>query len=239
MKKIAILQSNYIPWKGYFDMIAAVDEFIIFDDAQYTKNDWRNRNIIKTSQGSKWLTVPVTLSGNFGQSIRETRISSTNWPRKHWASLAQNYCRASHFKEISTWLQPLYLTNECSLLSPVNRRFIEAICDYLGIRTKISNSWDYSLIEGKNDRLVDLITQAGGNEYISGKAAMEYIDPELFDKNGIKLTWFDYSDYPKYEQLWGPFDHKVTVLDLLFNCGSNSKQYMKYVDRPSPCSKTK
>ena len=229
MKKIAILQSNYIPWKGYFDMIAAVDEFIIYDDMQYTRRDWRNRNKIKTPQELMWLTVPVRVKGKYHQIIRETEISSTDWASMHWKTLVQYYSRAPKFDEIAVWLEPLYLGESFTHISQLNRCFIEAICNYLGIRTIIKNSWDYALIDGKTERLVDLCMQAGGTEYISGPAAKNYVDEMLFVDKGIKLTWFDYVGYPEYPQLWGNFVHGVTILDLLFNCGKDAPRYMRYV----------
>lgn len=231
MKKIAVLQSNYIPWKGYFDMIAAVDEFILFDDMQYTRRDWRNRNQIKTPRGVQWLTVPVMVKGRYHQKIKDTEIDGTNWALTHWNSFTQNYSKASHFKEIADWLEPLYLVESYTHISQLNRRFIEAICDYLGIKTTISNSWDYSLHEGKTERLADLCAQAGGTEYISGPAAKDYIDESVFTGRDIKLTWFDYSGYPEYLQLWGEFTHGVSILDLLFNHGKESTEYMRYVGK--------
>jgi len=227
-KKIAILQSNYIPWKGYFDLIAAVDEFIIFDDMQYTRRDWRNRNQIKTPNGSQWLTVPVLVKGKFNQKIKDTEIDGSKWTLMHWKSLSQNYRRASYFDEIAAWLEPLYLVESYRSLSQLNRRFMEAICDYLGIRTRMTNSWDYDLIDGKTERLAGLCKQAGGAEYISGPSARGYIDESVFTDHDIKLSWFDYSDYPEYPQQWGEFTHQVTILDLLFNCGKDAPRYMRY-----------
>ena len=229
MKKVAILQSNYIPWKGYFDMIAAADEFILYDDMQYTRRDWRNRNQIKTPQGVQWLTVPVRVKGKYYQKIRETEIDGTAWPLVHWKALTQNYGCTSHFAEIASWLKPLYFTESYVHLSLLNRRFIEAVCKYLGIKTIIKNSWDYKIIEGKTERLVDLCAQAGGTEYVSGPAAKKYIDEQLFVEQGIRLSWFDYSGYPCYPQPWGEFIHGVTILDLLFNCGKEAPLYMKYL----------
>jgi hypothetical protein len=229
MKKIAILQSNYIPWKGYFDMIAAVDEFILYDDMQYTRRDWRNRNQIKTPQGVQWLTVPVQVKGKYDQKICDTLIDGSDWPAKHWRALAQNYRRTTYFSEIAAWLEPLYMQESYTHISQLNRRFIESICGYLGIITRISNSWDYTLQDGKTERLADLCVQAGGTEYISGPAAKDYVDEKIFSDLGIKLTWFDYSGYSDYPQLWGEFAHGVTILDLLFNCGKDSQRYMRYV----------
>jgi hypothetical protein len=228
MKAVAIVQSNYIPWKGYFDMIAAVDEFILYDDMQYTRRDWRNRNRIKTPQGLQWLTVPVKVKGKYLQTIRETEIDGTRWRNEHWTALCRNYRRALQFDVIAERLEPLYLQGEYSFLSHLNRTFIEWVCAQLGIRTKISNSWDYQLGEGRTERLVNLCLQAGGGEYVSGPAAREYIDASVFSDRGIKLSWFDYSEYAAYPQLWGEFQHGVSILDLLFNCGKDASRYMKY-----------
>lgn len=210
-------------------MIASVDEFILFDDMQYTRRDWRNRNQIKTPQGVQWMTVPVLAKGKYHQKIRETELDSSGWAMAHWKALTQNYRRAPHFAEIAEWLEPLYLAESYTHLSPLNRRFIEAVCNYLSIRTVIANSWDYSLIDGKTERLADLCEQASGTEYISGPAARGYIEENVFIERGIKLTWFDYSGYPEYPQLWSEFTHGVSILDLLFNCGKDAHRYMKHV----------
>jgi hypothetical protein len=229
MKKVAILQSNYIPWKGYFDMIAAVDEFILYDDMQYTRRDWRNRNQIKTPQGVQWLTVPVQVKGKYDQKIKDTLIDGSDWATAHWKTLVQNYRRAPHFLEVAQWLEPLYLSESYTNISKLNRRFIEVICHYLGIKTIISNSWDYNLLDGKTERLADLCMQAGGTEYISGPSAKDYVDESVFNNMKIQLTWFDYAGYPEYPQLWAEFTHGVTILDLLFNCGKDAPKYMRYV----------
>lgn len=227
MKKVAILQSNYIPWKGYFDLIAGVDEFILYDDMQYTRRDWRNRNLIKTPTGVQWLTVPVKTKGNYHQKIFEIEIDGQEWANNHWKSLCQNYKHAPYFGEIKSWLEPIYNDNHFIHLSSLNRTLIEAICKYLAIDTDISSSSDYRLIDGKTERLVDLCIQANGTEYISGPSAKEYIEERFFSENNIKLSWFSYSNYSEYPQLWGKFIHEVSILDLLFNCGSKSPKYIK------------
>jgi hypothetical protein len=230
-KKVAIVQSNYIPWKGYFDMIAAVDEFVLYDDMQYTRRDWRNRNQIKTPQGAQWLTVPVRVKGKYFQKIRETEIEGEAWAAEHWRSLVQNYRRAPHFAEVAELLEPLYLRKKYSLLSELNRELLQAICGYLGIGTRLTDSSQFELVEGKTERLADLCRQAGGTEYISGPAARDYVEPEVFARMGIALTWFDYAGYPAYPQLWGEFTHGVSIVDLLFNCGPKSGEFMRYVGR--------
>lgn len=227
MKKVAILQSNYIPWKGYFDMIAAADELILYDDVQFTKNDWRNRNRIRTPQGVQWLTVPV--GQDITRRIRDVELPNNKWQAKHWKTLESNYRRSPYFKEVAAVFEPLYMQRQHTHLSALNRELIETVCAYLEITTMISNSWDYQFIEGRSERLADLCTQAGATEYISGPAAKDYIEESVFAERGISLMWFDYSGYPEYPQLWGEFTHGVTILDLLFNCGKDASRYMRYV----------
>lgn len=224
-KKVAIVQSNYIPWKGYFDLINSVDEFILYDDMQYTKNDWRNRNKIKNRDGLKWLTIPI--NNQYGQKIRETVTSSSKWNHKHWNSLVHSYSLSKYFYDYKELFENLYLGCQENLLSQINYHFLTAICKILGINTKISWSMDYRLIEGKTERLIDLCKQAGSAEYISGSAAKAYIDEELFKVEGIKLKYIDYSGYPEYNQLFPPFEHGVSIIDLIFNEGPNATKYMK------------
>ena len=225
MKKVAILQSNYIPWKGYFDLINSVDEFIIYDIVQFTKNDWRNRNRIKTPRGPEWLTIPV--SHRFGQSILETKISDARWNLKHWRTIAQNYAHAKHFKQFRERIENLYIHCGHESLSRINLRFLRAICQILDIPTIITMAEDYEIIDGQTSRLVHLCRQSGATEYISGPAARDYIDESLFEAEGIQLSYFDYAGYPEYNQLFPPFDHAVSILDLIFNEGNGFQRYMK------------
>jgi hypothetical protein len=227
MKKVAILQSNYIPWKGYFDLVNSVDEFILFDDMQFTRRDWRNRNLVKTPRGPEWLTIPVAVKGRYLQRICETQVSEPDWGRTHWATLSHNYAKAPFFELYRPLFEPLYALRE-PMLSAVNHAFITAICGILGVATKISWSMDYRpLKEGKTERLVDLCKRAGAAHYLSGPAAREYIDPAAFEAAGISLAYIDYSGYPEYPQRFGKFEHGVTVLDLLFNTGPEARRYMK------------
>jgi hypothetical protein len=227
MKKVAILQSNYIPWRGYFDIVAAADEFILYDDMQFTKNDWRNRNKVKTPTGVEWITIPV--GKGLKRRIRDVELTGSHWQQKHWRTFEANYRRAPHFQELSLLFEPVYLNCRHSNLSALNRELIEKICTYLGITTKISNSWDYTLIDGKTERIADLCAQAGGDIYISGPAAKDYIEETSFSRRGITLDWMDYTGYREYPQLWGEFAPGVTILDLLFNCGKDARRYMKCV----------
>jgi hypothetical protein len=185
--------------------------------------------LIKTPQGPQWVTVPVKVKGKYRQTIRETELAGAAWEETHWKALIQNYRRAPHFDEVAALFEPLYLRRQHTHLSALNRELIEAVCAYLGITTKMSNSWDYTLIDGKTERLAALCAQAGGTEYVSGPAAKDYIEERVFTERGITLRWFDYVGYPEYPQLWGEFTHGVTILDLLFNCGKDARRYMKHV----------
>lgn len=228
MKRVAVVQSNYIPWKGYFDLIATADEFILFDDMQYTRRDWRNRNKIKTPTGPQWLTVPVLVKGKYRQRIRDTLISDPSWARVHWKTLCHNYGSSRFFSEVSEWLKPVYTSTNFTHLSQLNRVLIESICSYLGIHTVLSDSWEYTFGTGKSERLADLCMQAGGTEYVSGPAAKQYLDESVFADRGITVSWFDYGCYEQYPQLWGDFCHQVSILDLLFNCGKGSPGFMRF-----------
>jgi len=226
--KLAIVQSNYIPWKGYFDMINMVDEFILYDDCQFTKRDWRNRNKIKTNNGLQWHTIPVEVKGKYHQKIKDTVVSDQEWSKKHWSAIKYNYSKANFFKDFKDQFEELYLDCGEKYLSDINYRFITAIKKILGITTKISWSMDYDLsVEGNTEKLIHLYKQAGANIYLSGPTAKEYMDVKLFEDEGITVEWMDYSTYPEYNQLYPPFEHKVSILDLLFNLGQNSTNYMK------------
>lgn len=226
-KKVAIVQSNYIPWKGYFDLINSVDEFILYDDMQYTRRDWRNRNKIKTKNGLKWLTIPVQVRGKFHQKIRETLISDPQWNHLHWQLIKQNYLRTNCFCDYQEIFQDLYMSCNYQWLSKINYHFIVGICEILGITTQISWSMNYRLVEDKTERLIDICKQAGATEYISGRSATSYLHEELFVKNGMTLRYMDYSGYPEYNQLFPPFEHSVSILDLIFNEGKDAIKFMK------------
>jgi hypothetical protein len=227
MKKVAILQSNYIPWKGYFDLIANVDEFVFFDSMQYTKRDWRNRNLIKTPQGLRWITVPVQVKGRYHQSIYETRIDGEDWRKLHLKTFQQNYGRAKFYEEIKVWLEPLYLEDKYCSISQLNQALIIAICNFMEINTVFLQSSDFVLSEDKSVRLAHICERLNANSYLSGPSAMGYLDESPFTQAGISVEWIDYVGYPEYQQLWGGFEHGVTILDLLFNCGKDARKYLK------------
>jgi len=225
-KRIAIVQSSYIPWKGYFDLIGSVDEFVLLDDAQFTRRDWRNRNRIKTPDGLKWLTVPVEMKGKYDQAIKDTRISDPSWSEKHWKSLYHAYSRAPCFPQFAARIEEVYQGGSEELLSQINHRFLTAICGILGIDTMVTWSMDYGVTGRKTERLVDICERAGATEYLSGPSARSYLDESLFEEAGIDVTWMEYDGYPEYVQLYPPFEHHVTVLDLIFHTGMKARDHM-------------
>ena len=227
VRRVAISQSNYIPWKGYFDLIRSVDEFVLFDTAQYTRRDWRNRNRIKTPAGPAWLTIPVIVKGRYLQTIQETEVSDPSWPEQHWKTLVHSYARAPFFDHYRDHFAELYLGCQEKLLSQINYRFMVAITRVLGINTRLSWSAEYPQIEGKTERLLGWCRQLKATEYLSGPAAKDYIDESLFAEAGIQVRFMDYSGYPEYKQLYPPFDHAVSIVDLIFNEGPNAIRYMK------------
>ncbi len=230
MKKVAIIQSNYIPWKGYFHMINKVDEFILYDEVQYTKRDWRNRNQIKTANGLLWLTIPVEVKGKFFQAISDTKIADPGFATNHWKSITYAYSKAKYFSKYSDLFEAAFNAKHSEYISLVNYSFIKVINQVLDINTKISWSSDYPLakeIMSPNDRLIDLCLQSGANLYLSGPAAKSYMDLEQFKSLGLDVEWMDYSSYQPYNQLYGDFVHGVSVLDLIFNEGPDAAKHIR------------
>lgn len=232
MKRVAILQSSYVPWKGFFAQIGLVDEFILYDDAQYSKGDWRNRNLIKIDGGTNWLTIPIRVNKRSTQRVLDAEIADQRWALRHWRTLQTRYSRASHFRSLAPSLSRLYETASTErLLTNVNELFIRALCDLLEIETKITRSSEYTLRGDRSDRLIGILQQSGSACYLSGARAKAYIDHQKFHDAGISLHWMDYSEFPEYSQLYSPpFVHRVSVLDLLFNEGiGGARSYMKTV----------
>ena len=226
MKKVAVLQSNYIPWKGYFDIIHDVDEFIFYDEVQFTKNDWRNRNKILTKQGEIWLTVPVGMN-KIHRTILDVGINDSSWQKKHYKTLEMAYHKAPHFNRYKEFLQFVYLEKRWEYLYELNRFLIEHIShDFLGITTKFTDSRDYPTNGVKHEKLLSLVKAAKADLYLSGPAAKDYIVAEDYDRAGIQLVWKDYSGYPEYPQMGGWITHYVSILDLLFNVGDEAPYYI-------------
>ena len=223
--KVGIIQSNFIPWRGYFDFIREVDLFIFHDDLQYTKGDWRNRNRIKTPAGERWLTIPVGKDER--RRICDVRLPETDWPRQHWDRLRAAYAATPHFATYRSYLQDRYLGRRWTSLSEVNQAFIVGISrDLLGIHVRFRQSTDFRLTKTKSARLLELLVQSGADVYVSGPAARSYIGDRDFAAVGIQVEWKDYSGYPEYPQVHPPFTHHATILDLLFHVGPAAPDYI-------------
>ena len=226
-KKVAICQSNYIPWKGYFDLISKVDLFIFHDDLQYTKNDWRNRNLIKTQNGLKWITIPC--GSNEKRLINEVVIEDPSWQKKHWQMITLNYKKAIYFNEYKNFFEEFYLNNKWKSLSELNQfLIINIVKKFLNNnKTKFEKSEKYNIKSAKDNRLIELLKKSNATDYYSGPAAKNYIKDSVFESNEIKIHWMNYNNYKTYDQLYGKFEHQVSILDLLFNLGKESKHYLK------------
>jgi len=224
MKKCAIIQSNFLPWKGYFDIINDVDIFIFLEDVQYTKRDWRNRNMIKVSNGTtQWINVPV--HSEKIQNISNVKIRYDNdWNELIKTKINANYKKAPYFDSYVDTLFS-YLDKKYVYLSSLNIDLIVAISDILGIHTKFINSVDLETNGTKDDKLLSLCKKVDADYYLSGPAAKNYIDVEKFKFAGVELAYKDYN-YSKYPQQWGNFEHAVSIIDLLFNCGENAPRYI-------------
>jgi len=225
LHKVAIIQSCYIPWKGHFDIINDVDEFIFLDDVQYTTRDWRSRNRIKTAAGPCWLTVPA--GGSRNRLICEVALADSNWQEKHWKTLCHTYAHAPYFHQYASFFEELYLGQAWASLSHMNQTMTQRIArEVLGIQTRFTDSRHYPAVGTKLERILDLLRLCGATSYLSGPLAAGYLEPKKFDALGIELRLKDYSDYPVYPQLHPPFDHKVSVIDLIFNTGPHASEFI-------------
>ncbi|MDY0884066.1 WbqC family protein [Dongia soli] len=233
-KTLSIIQSNYIPWKGYFDMIRQSDVLVLFDNVQSTKNDWRNRNRIKSANGEVWLTIPIHHS--LGKRISEVTVADRKWARRHFRTIEQSYTRAPYMAKYRDWLYDLYnRAAELQTLSSINRLFLYAILEKLKIETQVVEAADVLPVEeldalSPTARLVAIARKLRGRTYISGPAAQSYLDEISFREAGISVTWMRYEGFPQYPQLHGQFRHDVSVIDLLLMTGPEAQRYLDRVD---------
>ncbi|MDO6684713.1 MULTISPECIES: WbqC family protein [unclassified Agarivorans] len=226
MKKISILQSNYIPWRGYFEIISQSDIFVVYDTVQYTKNDWRNRNKILTNSGVQWLTVPVKHK-NLSQEINSIEINNKIWSKKHWKTIEQNYKKSNFFEEYHDNFKNIY-NQEWKYLSDLNITLIKAVNKCLDIKTEIVNSRDLDIkvSNSRNQKLINICNHFDANLYISGPAAKDYLEEKEFKRNSIEIKWMDYSKYKSYQHKSELNYENLSVLDLIFNLGPNAKKHI-------------
>ena len=226
VRTVAIVQSSYVPWKGYFDLIRLADHFVIYDEVQYTRSDWRNRNRIKTAQGTVWLTIPVLHAGRRWQRIDEAVVVDSRWRRKHWRTLVQSYGKAPFFRDYADMLERRYLGDDAVRLTTINESFIRDVCGALGIETPISRSTDFRGSGDRMSRLIDICAALGADRYLTGPRARSYLDERRFAVAGVTVEYMQYDRYPEYLQLHQPFEHEVSVLDLLFAAGPDAWRYL-------------
>jgi hypothetical protein len=229
--RISIIQSCYIPWRGFFDLIGRCDQYVMFDHVQYSKRHWHNRNIVKTAAGPQWLTIPVISKGRYEQTIDAVEIEKP-WAEQHWRALELAYRRAPFFDSLGQTVHRWYeRAAKQALLTEVNAIFLGEIAGLLGLGTRIVRDTAYPAGGVKSERLLQIVRAAGADRYLSGPSAKAYFDEPLFAKAGIEVEWMSYDGYAEYPQLHGPFEPAVSVLDLLFNVGPDAPRYLRATAR--------
>ena len=225
--RCVILQPSYVPWRGYFDLIHRADVFVFYDDVQYDKHGWRNRNRIKTPEGPRWLTIPVKAHGAVRQGIPILAIETADdsWPAKHFDALARSYATAPYFDRYRPWLEKTYASPPHLLADFTIATTIELAAMLGFTSTRFLRSSELHAEGRKTARLIEILRTVGATHYLSGPSAKDYIEEEQFSAAGIELEWMTY-DYPEYPQLHPPFDPHVSVLDLLFMTGHDAAKYI-------------
>jgi hypothetical protein len=228
--KIIITQSNYIPWKGYFTSMKHATHIVLYDDAQYTRRDWRNRNKIITPSGPTWLSIPIDVKGKYHQKVNEAKVKNNTWPVDHWNKIRQNYRKAPYFNQYSEYFEPIYkdVLPQYEYLTDINRLMLEKCINLLGIEIQILDSRDFEIRGGKTGKLINICKDLEADEYFTGPAAKNYMEEEMFPNNGITLTYYDLDNFPPYQQLWDGFDPFVSVLDMFFNLGDDTLNYFNW-----------
>lgn len=225
--RCAIVQPSYIPWRGYFDIIKRVETFVFYDDVQYDTRGWRNRNLVKTPQGPRWLTIPVH---SHEAQARQTPIHAIetaggDWGQRHLRTLRHLYSRAPHFGLMLPWLEQTYAAPP-PLLADFTIATTKDLAGMLGITgTEFVRSSTLAVTGAKTERLINVLRAVGATHYLSGPAARAYLDERMFRDHGITLEWMQY-DYRPYPQLYPPYDPHTTILDLLFMTGKEAPDYV-------------
>ena len=220
-KTLAVLQPGYLPWLGFFDQLLRSDVFVVYDDVQFDKHGWRNRNRVKSPAGPVWLTVPVLHKGLGWQKITDVQINNeTTWGRKHLNTVRQLYARAPYLDRYYPELESI-LSRRWERLADLDLELIHKMAEWLGIRRTIVLSSSLGIGGDRCERLLNMCTHFGAGRYLSGSAARDYLDVEMFAAKGIVVEWQDYQ-HPTYPQQHGEFTPYLSAIDLLFNCGEES-----------------
>ena len=217
--RVAIHQPQYLPWLGYFDKIDQVDLFVILDNVQFKKNEWQNRNRIKSAQGWQWMTVPVL--HHHPENICDVQINNReDWNRKHLHALEINYRRAPFFRNYHPFFQDLY-NKEWLTLDVLNRTTVEFLMEALGIKRPVLLASRMKLRDEPTDRLIDICRVVGADTYLTGKGGENYLALDRFEEANLQVVYQNFQ-HPVYAQLYGPFEPALSAVDLLFNCGPQS-----------------
>jgi len=222
--KAVILQPGYLPWLGFFEQMWQSDFFVFYDDVQFDKNGWRNRNRIKTANGIQWLTVPVHIT--LGDKVKDVRIDNTqNWQKKHLRSLELAYSKSPFLKNYFGIFKDI-ISKKWEYLIDLDVRLIHQINEILGIERKIFFSSKLNVVGGeKTGRLINICKFLGAKIFYEGSAGRNYIDINEFEKAGIKIEYQNYK-HPTYSQLHGEFLPCLSIIDLIFNEGSKSLEIL-------------
>jgi len=228
--KAIITQSNYMPWKGYFTSMLHATHLVLYDDMQYTKRDWRNRNKIITNNGPSWISIPVDTKGKFHQKINQTKIKDAEWNHKHWNKIRENYRKAPFFSDYEKIIQEIYLKElqGVEFLSSINRKVLERFIQILDLEIEIIDSREFDLVGDKTEKLVNICKDLGATEYFTGPAAKSYMQEDLFTSQGIKVNYYNLDGFPEYNQMWHGFDHYVSILDMFMNLGPDTTKHFNW-----------
>lgn len=223
-----ILQPSYVPWRGFFDQLYKADVFVFYDDVQYDRHGWRNRNRIKTPRGPQWLTIPVKSVGSQWKdaTICDMQISwEKAWNRAHFETLRHSYAKAPFFREYEPMMQRWYERRPERLVDFTIDTTIE-LARELGIEhTQFARSSTLDCSGTKTDRLLSILKKLRATHYISGPSARDYLETDKLRNAGISVEWMAY-DYPEYPQLYPPFDPQVSIIDLLMMTGPRASEYI-------------
>ena len=217
---VAVHQPQYLPWLGYFDKIDKADIFVLLDTVQFKKNEWQNRNKIKTGQGWQWLTVPVMYK--YPQSINEVMINNrVNWRHKHRQALLSNYRKGSYYDIVEKMVSEIF-SYSWEQISQLNIEVVKKLAGMLGIDTQIYVASELGEFpQDPDERLVAIIKHFGAGTYLAGRGGREYMNLDTYKRNGIVVIFQDFN-HPVYSQLFGNFEPFMSVIDLIFNHGDES-----------------
>ncbi len=224
--RCAISQSNYIPWRGYFQLISEVDVFVFYDDVQYTKRDWRSRNRIMTPKGPIWLTIPV--GKNRQRTIEEVLLPEGEWRTNHLETIRRVYSKQPHFETVMEIIEPWFKNMEINTLSEFNQGLIQDICSFLGISTRFIRSSELGIDGDRVERLIGICNSIGADEYLSGPAAMNYIDGQ-FENSGIELMWMEYGPFATYPQIGPKSTNEMSIIDTMIMLGESALDTTKVI----------